>query len=75
MQEELCPCCGRHCPLTDPHCDRGREYAKTGLSTEDRREAYGDTGSHEHHEHRGETYGDAGSHEHRRHGHHRKHGE
>lgn len=31
MENETCPCCGRHCPLTEPHCERGREYAKTGV--------------------------------------------
>ena len=31
MEEiKRCPCCGRHCDLSDPHCDRGREYLRTG---------------------------------------------
>lgn len=28
--KNLCPCCGRHCSLDAPHCQRGVEYAKTG---------------------------------------------
>lgn len=24
--ENTCPCCGRHCPADDLHCDRGREH-------------------------------------------------
>ena len=34
MTEEKCPCCGRHCSLDDLHCDRGREYVKTGVIPE-----------------------------------------
>lgn len=25
-----CPCCGRHCDLNSPHCERGWEYLRTG---------------------------------------------
>lgn len=31
-----CPCCGRHCDLSEPHCDRGREYLRTGMNKEDK---------------------------------------
>lgn len=24
--ENTCPCCGRHCPIEDLHCDRGRAH-------------------------------------------------
>lgn len=26
MTEQFCPCCGRHCPLTNPSCERGKAY-------------------------------------------------
>lgn len=31
---EICPGCGRHCNLNEPHCERGREYIKTGVMPE-----------------------------------------
>lgn len=31
---KICPCCGRHCDLNDPHCERGREYRETGVIPE-----------------------------------------
>lgn len=31
MLNNLCPCCGRHCDLENPSCERGRTYAKTGV--------------------------------------------
>lgn len=31
MLNHLCPCCGRHCCLTDPQCERGKLYAQTGV--------------------------------------------
>ncbi|MGN0182672.1 MAG: MarR family winged helix-turn-helix transcriptional regulator [Candidatus Ornithomonoglobus sp.] len=32
MQEnKYCPCCGRHCDLSEPHCERGENYARTGV--------------------------------------------
>ncbi|MGN1343914.1 MAG: MarR family winged helix-turn-helix transcriptional regulator [Traorella sp.] len=34
MSENVCPCCGRHCNVDDLHCDRGREYARTGVIPE-----------------------------------------
>ena len=30
----ICPGCGRGCSLSEPHCDRGREYARTGVLPE-----------------------------------------
>ncbi|MGN0298346.1 MAG: MarR family winged helix-turn-helix transcriptional regulator [Lachnospiraceae bacterium] len=29
-ENNYCPCCGRHCDLREPHCDRGEEYVRTG---------------------------------------------
>lgn len=31
---KYCPCCGRHCDLSAPHCQRGEEYARTGVIPE-----------------------------------------
>lgn len=31
MVKYLCPCCGRHCYLDEPQCERGIEYVKTGV--------------------------------------------
>lgn len=31
MLDHLCPCCGRHCYLDNPQCERGCEYARTGI--------------------------------------------
>jgi len=31
---KYCPCCGRHCDLSAPHCGRGEEYARTGVIPE-----------------------------------------
>lgn len=28
----FCPCCGRHCDLDDPHCDRGRAFLEAGAT-------------------------------------------
>ena len=30
MIEHLCPCCGRHCYLDEPQCERGVIYKETG---------------------------------------------
>lgn len=38
---KYCPCCGRHCDLSAPHCGRGEEYARTGVIPEGH--------GHEHH--------------------------
>lgn len=31
MKEKTCPICPRNCDLTNPHCPRGKQYAKTGI--------------------------------------------
>ncbi|MBQ7795936.1 MAG: hypothetical protein IJ374_05185 [Lachnospiraceae bacterium] len=31
MLNHLCPGCGHHCYLDEPHCARGAEFAKTGV--------------------------------------------
>jgi len=28
-EENICPGCGRHCDLNEPHCGRGEEYRRT----------------------------------------------
>lgn len=33
-ESKYCPCCGRHCDLNQPHCERGEEYARTGVIVE-----------------------------------------
>lgn len=33
-ENKFCPCCGRHCDLNEPHCERGKEYARTGIIPE-----------------------------------------
>ncbi len=37
-ENNICPCCGRHCDLTKPHCDRGSAYLRTGVIPECKRE-------------------------------------
>lgn len=29
-KQNFCPCCGRHCDLNSPKCERGAEYQRTG---------------------------------------------
>lgn len=37
MSEKIiCPGCGRHCDLSEPHCSRGEEYRRTGKMSEQR---------------------------------------
>ena len=31
MLKHLCPCCGHHCYLNNTQCERGAEYAQTGV--------------------------------------------
>lgn len=31
MLKHLCPCCNRHCYLDDVQCERGEQYAATGV--------------------------------------------
>lgn len=33
-EKNICPGCGRHCDLSDPHCGRGEEYRRTGKMPE-----------------------------------------
>lgn len=64
MENEFCPCCGRHCPLTNPSCKRGENYAQSGgqpLGTDEY-----ERGKHVPHEH---------CHGHGEHGHRHGHGE
>ena len=37
--EQTCPNCGRHCPVSNLHCDRGREYF--GIAEPERNNACG----------------------------------
>ena len=32
MSEIFCPCCGRHCPLTNPSSERGAAYAENSAT-------------------------------------------
>ena len=37
MSEKIiCPGCGQHCDLSEPHCSRGEEYRRTGKMPEQR---------------------------------------
>lgn len=29
-EQNFCPCCGRHCDVSNPKCERGAEYQRTG---------------------------------------------
>lgn len=33
-EKNICPGCGRHCDLSEPHCGRGEEYRRTGQMPE-----------------------------------------
>lgn len=33
-EKNICPGCGRHCDLNEPHCGRGEEYRRTGKMPE-----------------------------------------
>lgn len=46
-EKKYCPCCGRHCDLSEPHCGRGEEYARTGKVAEHGQERHGH-GGHRH---------------------------
>ncbi|MGN1097372.1 MAG: MarR family winged helix-turn-helix transcriptional regulator [Clostridia bacterium] len=47
-----CPCCGRNCDLSEPHCGRGEEYARTGVIPQ-RDPEHEHSHEHEHeHEHK-----------------------
>ena len=67
----LCPCCGKHCNLSAPGCERGEEYLRTGVIPE--RKGHGGQedhhGGHDHEGHHGKhSHG-----EHPKHGHRREH--
>lgn len=34
MEQDICPGCGRHCDLTNPHCKRGAEYLRGGAASQ-----------------------------------------
>ena len=36
QKENICPGCGQHCDLSEPHCSRGEEYCRTGKMPEQR---------------------------------------
>lgn len=36
LEKNICPGCGRHCDLNEPHCGRGEEYLRTGEILESR---------------------------------------
>ena len=67
MQNEFCPCCGRHCSLNNPNCERGAEYAKTGNIPPRNKDGDGSDAhlGHNRREHGGEHY----------HGHRGRHGQ
>lgn len=43
-----CPICPRGCDLTEPHCERGAEYAKTGKLPQECGHGHGHEHGHEH---------------------------
>ena len=65
----VCPCCGKHCDLSAPSCERGEEYVRTGVIPEGKGH-----GEHDHHS----EHGGHGGHDHcgghGEHGGHRGHG-
>ena len=67
-ETNICPCCGRHCDLSEPHCDRGREYLRTGVIPERKP-------GHEHHGEHGEHGGHGKHGGHGEHGGHGRHGD
>lgn len=64
--EKNCPCCDRHCPTDQLHCNRGREHF--GLPLEEERGGRGH-GEHGHGEHGHGGHGERGHGEHGRGGH------
>ena len=38
LEKNICPGCGKHCDLNEPHCGRGEEYRCTGKIPEQRHE-------------------------------------
>ncbi|MDE5908027.1 MAG: MarR family transcriptional regulator [Lachnospiraceae bacterium] len=39
-EKNICPGCGRHCDLSEPHCGRGEEYRRTGKMPEQQRKKH-----------------------------------
>ena len=37
LEKNICPGCGRHCDLNEPHCSIGEEYRRTGVIPKQRR--------------------------------------
>lgn len=64
----VCPCCGKHCDLSAPNCERGEEYIRTGVIPE--RKAHGGHGDHKERCHHG-GHGHGGCEKHGRHGEHK----
>lgn len=62
MENKFCPCCGRHCPLSNPSCERGIAYAKSGDT--DMNTQNGEAVAHYHKRNHGDTH---------RHNHERRH--
>lgn len=52
MENKICPCCGRHCSLDNPHCERWEQYARTGVIPERDTTGENDGAGHAHHGHR-----------------------
>lgn len=50
-EKETCPGCGRHCDLSAPHCDIGKEYIKTGVLPERKHNKEHHHGMHMPHDH------------------------
>ena len=76
----VCPCCGKHCDLSAPNCERGEEYARTGVIPEKKghgeHEHHGEHGEHGRHGergHRGERGCHGGHGPHGEHGRHKEH--
>lgn len=50
--KNTCPCCGRHCPLNDVQCERGRNFIETGEipeRTKQKEHRHHDGHQHDHH--------------------------
>lgn len=59
-----CPCCPRGCDLSDPHCSRGEEYAKTGIIPQ-KGEGSGKSHEHDHEHEHGHHHGHGHGHDHK----------
>lgn len=66
---EYCPCCGRHCDLSEPRCGRGREYLATGAIPErkhnpEQENDHGHSHTHKHENDHGHSHAHEHHHEH-----------